>query len=68
MGTAHPGFKAVQGEIAKRGGISQERAGAILATRTRGASATAKRNNPRLKKVKSATKPWHKELAERMLS
>ena len=27
----HPGFKAVQKQIAKKQGISQERAGAILA-------------------------------------
>jgi hypothetical protein len=47
---AHPGFKAVQAKIAKRYG--KERAGAILASATRKASAKAKRANPRLKRVK----------------
>jgi hypothetical protein len=48
---AHPGFKSVQAKIAKRSGVSKERAGAILAAASRGASAQAKRANPRLKKV-----------------
>lgn len=48
----HPGFKAVQSQIAKREGYSEARAGAILASRTRGASKKAKRSNPRLKRVK----------------
>ena len=49
---AHPGFKGVQGEIAAKSGVSEERAGAILAASTRRASAKAKRKNPRLKRVK----------------
>ena len=49
---AHPGFKAVQNRIAKRQGISKERAGAILANSTRHAGAAAKRKNPRLRRVK----------------
>lgn len=49
---AHPGFKAVQAKIAKKQGVSMERAGAILAAGTRRASAKAKRANPRLKRVK----------------
>ena len=49
---AHPGFKAVQKQIAKKQGISQERAGAILAAGARKASPAAKRANPRLKRVK----------------
>lgn len=49
---AHPGFKAVQKSIAAREGISQERAGAILASAARNASAAAKRKNPRLRRVK----------------
>ena len=49
---AHPGFAAVQKKIAKKQGVSMERAGAILAAGTRKASAAAKRANPRLKKVK----------------
>lgn len=49
---AHRGFKTVQKEIAKKQGISMERAGAILAAGARKASPAAKRANPRLKKVK----------------
>ena len=49
---AHPGFKAVQSEIAKKQGVSKESAGAILAAATRGASTGAKKANPALKKVK----------------
>ena len=51
---AHPGFKAVAGGIAKRMGVSKERAGAILASQTRKASPAAKRKNPRLKRVRGA--------------
>ena len=46
------GFKNVQADIAKRQGISKERAGAILASATRKAGTSAKRKNPKLKKVK----------------
>ena len=46
------GFRANQNAIAKKQGISRERAGAILAASTRNASPAAKRKNPRLKKVK----------------
>ena len=49
---AHPGFKAVQSKIAKQRGVSKERAGAMLAASTRRASASAKKKNPRLKRVK----------------
>ena len=45
-------FKSKQAAIAKRQGISRERAGAILAAGARNASAAAKRKNPNLKKVK----------------
>jgi hypothetical protein len=48
----HPGFKAVQARIAKRQGVSAERAGAMLAAGTRRASPAAKRANPRLRRVK----------------
>ncbi len=51
-GSSHPGFKSVQTGIARRMGVSKERAGAILASRTRKASSAAKRRNPRLKRVK----------------
>lgn len=52
MAKAHPGFKSVQSSIASKQGISKERAGAILASRTRAASSSAKKANPRLKRVK----------------
>lgn len=45
-------FKAVQAKIAKKEGVSKKRAGAILASASRHASAKAKRKNPNLKKVK----------------
>jgi hypothetical protein len=50
----HPGFKAVQGKIAKKYGARA--AGRILASATRKASAKAKRKNPRLKRVKMKKK------------
>lgn len=43
-------FKAVQSKIAKKYGM--KKAGAILASATRNASAKAKKANPKLKKVK----------------
>jgi len=53
-GSAHPGFRAVQGQIASRMGVSKKRAGAILASQTRKASPAAKRRNPRLRRVRGA--------------
>lgn len=50
MSKKHPGFKAVQKKIAKKYGMKA--AGAILAKKTRGASKSAKKKNPRLKRVK----------------
>ena len=50
------GFKAAQAQIAKKQGISKERAGAILAAGARKASAAAKKKNPNLKKVKGRAK------------
>lgn len=52
MAKAHPGFKAVQAKIAKKEGVSKKAAGAILAKSSRNASASAKKKNPRLNKVK----------------
>jgi hypothetical protein len=52
----HPGFKAAQSQIAKRQGISRERAGAILAAGARKASPAAKKANPNLKRVKGKKK------------
>jgi hypothetical protein len=48
----HPGFKREEGAIAKKEGISKIRAGAILAASTRKASASAKKKNTHLKRVK----------------
>jgi hypothetical protein len=48
----HPGFKAVAQKIAKKEGVSKERAAAILAASSRNASSGAKKANPRLNKVK----------------
>lgn len=52
MGKAHPGFRAVQAKIARREGVSKERAGAILAAATRRAGPKAVAKNPNLKRVK----------------
>jgi hypothetical protein len=52
MAKKHPGFKAVQSKIARKQGVSKKAAGAILAASTRKAGKSAKRKNPRLKKVK----------------
>ena len=53
MSKQHPGFKAVQKSIAKREGISMDRAGAILAESARTASPAAHRHNPRLNNIKT---------------
>jgi hypothetical protein len=50
------GFKAAQKSIAKKQGVSMERAGAILAAGARKASPAAKKANPNLKKVKGKKK------------
>lgn len=52
MAKKHPGFKAVAAKIARKEGVSPERAKAMLAASTRNASAKAKKANPRLKRVK----------------
>ena len=52
MAKKHPGFKAVQNKVAKKEGVSKERAGAIVASAARKASPAAKKANPRLKRVK----------------
>jgi hypothetical protein len=53
----HRGFKAVQTEIAKKQGISMDRAGAILAAGARKASPKAVKANPRLARVSGVKKP-----------
>lgn len=57
----HRGFKEVQKEIAKKQGISMERAGAILAASARKASPEAVRKNPNLAKVTGVKKPAKKK-------
>ena len=58
MAGDHPGFNAVASKIARRRDprtgepYGEERARAILASRTRAASPAAKRANPRLRRVK----------------
>jgi len=52
----HPGFSNVQNKIAKSEGISKDRAGAILAASSRGASKAAHKANPRLNRVKGKAK------------
>lgn len=51
MAAKHPGFKAVQKKIQAEG-YSKKAAGAILAKKTRDASAKAKKANPNLKRVR----------------
>lgn len=46
------GFKNAQESIAKKQGISEKAAGAILASGARKASTSAKKANPNLKHVK----------------
>lgn len=48
----HPGFKAVQAQISAKEHVSSKIAGAILAKSTRNASASAKKVNPNLRRVK----------------
>lgn len=51
MAKKHPGFAKIQKKIESEG-YSKKSAGAILANATRKASKTAKKKNPKLKKVK----------------
>jgi hypothetical protein len=55
---AHPGFKAVAKSIAKKQGISMDRASAIVASGARKASPKAVKANPRLKKVSGVKKGY----------
>jgi hypothetical protein len=48
----HPGFKAVAEDIAAKQGIPIDRARAILAASSRRAGRLARKQNPRLKRVK----------------
>lgn len=53
---AHPGFKAVAASVAKKQGVSKERAAAIVAAGARKASPAAVKKNPRLAKVSGVKK------------
>ncbi len=46
------GFKAAAKSVQRKEGVSAKRAGAIIAAGARNASASAKRKNPNLRKVK----------------
>ena len=48
----HPGFDKASASIARKEGVSQDRADAILAASARKASASAHKKNPRLNRVK----------------
>jgi hypothetical protein len=50
----HPGFQNVAGQIARKQGVSKERAAAMLAAGTRRAGPSARKANPNLKRVKKA--------------
>jgi hypothetical protein len=50
------GFKAAAASVAKKEGVSPDRAKAIIAAGARGASPAAKKANPNLKKVKGKSK------------
>lgn len=52
MSKAHPGFRNVAKSIARKEGVSEDRAGAILAASTRRASPAARKANPRLNRVR----------------
>lgn len=52
MSKTHPGFASVALGIARKEGVSKERASAILVSSSRKASPEAKKKNPMLKKVK----------------
>lgn len=56
MKKAHPGFKKVAQGIAKKQGISMDRASAIVAAGARKASKKAVKANPRLKRVTGVKK------------
>jgi len=55
-GTAHPGFEGAASSVAKRQGLSKERARAIIAAGARKASKAAVRKNLRLKRVSGVKK------------
>lgn len=48
----HLGFKGAVNKVAAKEGVSKKSAAKMVAVASRGATAKAKRKNPRLKKVK----------------
>lgn len=58
MTKKHPGFKSVASKIARKEGFPMEKANAILAASSRGASKKAKDANPALKKVRMPKKEY----------
>lgn len=56
MSKKHPGFAKVAEKISKKEGVSKEKASAIVAASSRGASKAAKKANPALRKVLSKKK------------
>lgn len=52
MSKKHPGFSKVASSIERREGVSKQTADRMLAASSRNASASAKRANPNLGKVK----------------
>jgi hypothetical protein len=56
MARAHPGFERVAGQVAKKQGVSKERARKIVAAGARKASKKAVKANPRLKRVSGVKK------------
>ncbi len=49
----HPGFSKVAAKVAKKQGVSKERASAIIAAGARNASKAAHKANPKLNKVRN---------------
>ncbi len=56
MAMKHPGFERVASSVAKKMGVSKERARAVVAAGARKASKSAVKKNPRLKKVSGVGK------------
>lgn len=56
MAKKHPGFKKAAESIERKEGVSKDSADRILAAGARKASASAKKKNPDLKRVKGSKK------------
>jgi len=62
----HPGFAGAEKSIEAKEGLSKQSAGAILAAGARKASPAAKKKNPNLKRVKSASRSKLANLAHKV--